>query len=243
MSRAHRRQGPVNAVLAIGALLPLLASAHPDWTGVWVPGVDAQHPSTPIAGTMLKPSQLPQLTPEYQAIFEANRKSLLTGSLATDKTLHCEPPGVPLNMSIPYGGEILMTPGRVTIITEWAGDTRRIFTDGRAHPTDLDPTYQGHSIGHWDGNDLLVDTVAISPKASLNTDGTQQSDAMHMLERFHEFKPGWLEIAYHIEDPKAFVKPYEFKLVWKRSPLKGDYVHEYVCENNRDQAREAPPPL
>ena len=63
---------------------------------------------------------------------------------------------------------------------------------------------------------------------------------MHVVERFHEYKPGWLEISYHIEDPKAFLKPYEFKIIWKRSPYKGDYIHEYQCDNNVDAARISP---
>jgi hypothetical protein len=214
------------------------AAAQPDWTGLWKIAHDPDHRSTPIAGTMLKAADLPVLTAAYQAIFEANRKSLLSGSLETNKTAKCQPPGMPLAMSIPYGGEILMTPGRVTIITEWAGDTRRIFTDGRAHPANLELTYEGHSIGHWEGRELVVDTIAISPKASLNTDGTQQSDKMHITERFREYKPGYLEISYHVEDSEAFQSPYEFKLVWMRNPEKSDYVHEYYCDNNdRDAAR------
>ncbi len=213
------------------------AYAIPDWTGVYVPAHDPSNPSVMLSSPNLKPSQLPVLTPEYEKIYEANHASLLSGSLDHDKTATCGYPGVPLNMSIAYGGEILMTPGRVTIITEWAGDVRRIFTDGRGHPDDLYPSYQGHSIGHWEGDDLVVDTIGISPKAALNTLGTQQSDQMHMTERFHEYKPGYLEIAYHIEDPKAFAKPYDFKITWKRSPYPGDYIHEYQCDNNVDAGR------
>lgn len=221
------------AILA-ASLISAPALALPDWTGVYVAARDPANPGIFLSSPNLKESQMPVLTPEYQKIYEVNHASLLSGSLEHDKTAACGYPGLPLNMSIAYGGEILMTPGRVTIITEWAGDVRRIFTDGRGHPDDLYPSMQGHSIGHWNGDDLIVDTIGISPKAALNTLGSQQSDQMHITERFHEYKPGFLEIDYHIEDPKAFAKPYDFKITWKRSPYKDDYIHEYQCDNNND---------
>jgi hypothetical protein len=230
------------AALALAVLAASSARAEPNWTGVYIKGRDPSRPSVSLDAPNLKDSQLPVLTPPYRAIYEANRASLMSGSLAKDKTATCGHPGVPLNMSIAYGGEILMTPGQVTIITEWAGDVRRIFTDGRGHPDDFLPSNQGHSIGHWEGDDLVVDTVGISPKASLNTLGTQQSERMHVTERFHEYKPGFLDIFYHIEDPEAFAQPYEFHILWQRSPYKGDYIHEYECDNNRDAPRIAAKP-
>lgn len=230
------------AAVLLASLVAAPAFAMPNWTGVYIKSFDPDHPGISLDAPNLKDSQLPVLKPEYQAIYEANRASLMSGSLAKDKTATCGHPGLPLNMSIAYGAEILMTPGQVTIITEWSGDVRRIFTDGRGHPDDFLPTYQGHSIGHWEGDDLVVDTVGISPKASLNTLGTQQSEQMHVTERFHEYKPGFLDISYHIEDPKAFAKPYEFNIIWQRSPYKGDYIHEYECDNNLDATRIPGPP-
>ena len=225
----------IAAVALLGVSAP--AFAIPEWSGVYHPARDKDNPGISLSSPGLKDKDMPVLTPEYQKIADANRASLMSGSLTHDKTASCGHPGLPLNMSIAYGGEILMSPGRVTIITEWAGDVRRIFTDGRGHPDDFLPSTQGHSIGHWEGNDLVVDTVGISPQASLNTLGTQQSEDMHVMERFHEYKPGYLEISYRIEDPKAFAKPYEFKITWKRSAVKDDYIREYLCDNNRDAER------
>jgi hypothetical protein len=247
MSRARTPPGfSAEKTAAAGAVALTLAlaspaAALPDWTGLWTSVRDPDNPATTLVAFDPKPADLPVLTPKYKAIEAANRARLAEGVTTGDKTAHCEPPGMPLMMSIAYGGEILMTPGRVTIISEWAGDTRRIFTDGRPHPDDFEPSYEGHSIGHWEGDDLIVDTVGISPKASLNQIGTQQSDKMHIVERFHEYKPGFLEIAYRIEDPEAFQKPYTFKLTWTRNTDPLDYVREYHCDNNRDAARESPP--
>jgi hypothetical protein len=223
------------SLLTIALMLSAaLARAQPNWTGLWVAANDPTHPATPLAAPTLTPEQLPVLRPKYRAIYERNRALVFSGSQEGIKTATCEPPGVPEDMSIPYGGEILITPGRVTIIPQWAGEVRRIYTDGRSHPPDPDPTHVGDSIGHWEGNDLMVDTIAISPAASLNSIGTQQSDKMHMVERFHEYKPGYLEIRYHITDPEAFVKPYDFTLVWMRDPNKDDFIEEFECTNNRD---------
>src|ERR1700733_7791274 len=208
------------------------ASAHPDWTGLWLSSKDPSRPAAHLGGT--QPGDLPQLTPKYQALFDKASALFVTGSLAMDKTVHCEPPGMPLMMSFTNGGEVLMTPGRVTIISEWAGDVRRIFVDGRPHPDDLDASFEGHSIGHWEGNDLIIDTVAISTKASLNAAGAQQSDKMHIVERMHEYAPGKMEILFHIEDPEAFAQPWDFRITWKRNPNPLDYVHEYYCDNNRN---------
>lgn len=232
-----RRAASLIAMLACTATT--VGAATPNWSGLWQGGSDdpQRRNDTLLAGSP-RPDQLPQLTPAYQAIYEENQRAMRSGDLTSNKTARCEPPGVPLNMAIPYGGEILMTEGRVTIITEWAGDVRRIFTDGRGHPADLDPSFQGHSVGRWEGRDLLVDTVAISTRASLNTAGAQQSESLHMTERFHEYKPGFLEISYRLEDSQAFVKPWEFKVYWRRNPDRQDYVHEFHCDNNRDAERQ-----
>jgi hypothetical protein len=210
------------------------ALASPDWNGMWIASNDPARPAASLSSGSLGPGDAPSLTPKYKAIADKAQALFKAGSLKMDKTVHCEPPGMPLMMSFANGGEVLMTPGRVTIISEWAGDVRRIFVDGRPHPDDLDPSFEGHSIGHWEGNDLIIDTVAISTKASLNATGAQQSDKMHIVERMHEYAPGKMEILFHIEDSEAFAQPWNFRITWKRNPNSLDYVHEYSCDNNRN---------
>jgi hypothetical protein len=139
-------------------------------------------------------------------------------------------------MFIPYSGEIEMRRDQVTIITEWAGDTRRIYTDGRGHPdaANLDHSYQGHSIGKWAGDTLVVDTVGITADTRLNGRGMPHSDQLHMTEWFHEYKPGFLEIRYRLEDPSALIRPYEYKLTWQRSLIKHHEISEFICTNNKE---------
>jgi len=208
------------------------ALAHPEWTGMWMPYRPARASGVPRPRPV---PDLPSLTPPYQKIYDKAQALFAKGDLSMDKTANCELPGMPSMMSFDNGGEVLMTPGRLTIISEWAGDVRRIFTDGRKHPDDLYPSYEGHSIGHWEGNDLVVDTVGISPRASLNLVGSQQSDKMHITERFHEPAPGRLNISFHIEDSEAFTKPWDYTVMWQRDKDPLDYVHEYHCDNNRNK--------
>jgi hypothetical protein len=224
-------------ITALGCLCLGAASsalAVPDWNGMWIASMDPARPASSLSSGSMRPEDSPSLTPKYKAIAAKAQALFKAGSLKMDKTVHCELPGMPLMMTFANGGEVLMTPGRITMISEWAGDVRRIFLDGRPHPADLDPTFEGHSIGHWEGNDLIIDTVAISTKASLNATGAQQSDKMHITERMHEYAPGKMEILFHIEDPEAFTQPWNFRITWKRDPDPLDYVHEYTCDNNRN---------
>jgi hypothetical protein len=227
-----------NSLASLAALAVVLQSvldaaaasaAAPNWNGIWDRIRDLSREESP-----------PQLTAEYAARYKIIAASLAAGSLEYNASALCLPPGMPYNMQIPYGGEILMTPRQVTIITEWAGDTRRIYTDGRKHPADADLSYQGHSIGRWEGRSLVVDTVGMTPRTFLNRDGTPHSEAMHITERFSELAPGRLQIAVQIVDPRALFQPYRYTIVWERVTNKQREMGEFVCENNRDADRARP---
>jgi hypothetical protein len=230
--------------LVVATLLACTASSFevlPDWSGYWIRAVDPDNPDIAAVMSAGSQSQLaakdtPPLTPEYAAKWKLIRASIDSGSLEYNLTAQCFPPGVPRNMFIPYSGEIEMRRDQVTIITEWAGDTRRIYMDGRGHPEplDLDPTYQGHSIGRWAGGTLVVDTVGITADTRLNGRGVPHSDRLHMTEWFREYKPGFLEIRYRLEDPTALTKPYEYKLTWQRSPITHHEISEFICTNNKE---------
>ena len=86
-------------------------------------------------------------------------------------------------MTLPLGYEFLFTPGRVTLLTEEGPMIRRIFTDGRTHSADPEPTYAGESIGHWEGQILVVDTIAINPKAEF-PNRLKTSGKTRVIERF-----------------------------------------------------------
>src|ERR1700691_1300742 len=94
---------------------------------------------------------LPKLTPEYAARLEKYRDAQKEGQNQQTDTANCDPPGMPQIMTQPYPVEFLFSPGKVTVAIEAYSQMRRIFVDGRKHQEDPDPTYQGDSIGHWEG--------------------------------------------------------------------------------------------
>ncbi len=103
---------------------------------------------------------------------------------------HCFPTGMPSWMLITHNAfEVLFTPGRVTILGEGDGNRmRRIYTDGRPHPPDPDPSFHGHSVGHWEGGTLVIDTIAVLPQAYLAVNeavGVPNNGDMHIVERMH----------------------------------------------------------
>ena len=144
----------------------------------------------------------------------------------------CQPLGIILAPALlPW--KTVQTPTLLVIIAE--GDlTRQVFLDGRGHPKDLNPAWLGHSIGHWDGDTLVVDTTGFNDKAWFDGAGVPHTQKMHITERFHRVDLGHLEIEFSIEDPDTFVKPWVIKRAAELAP--NDEIQEYVCtENERDR--------
>jgi len=201
--------------------------AHlPDWSGVWE--LDWR------AGAGRGAMGMPKLTPEYQAKLDKYRADQKEGKNQQNQTANCDPPGMPQIMTQPYPVEFLFTPGKVTVAIEAYSQMRRIFVDGRPHQEDPDPTYQGDSIGHWEGDTLVVDSVGFIPE-SLIMPGIGHSDQMSIEERIRRVSPDTLEIKRTIKDPKVLTEPWTVTLTYKRH---ADWdIKEYICaQNNRDSA-------
>lgn len=188
------------------------AGAQPDLSGVWLPDVADQRrkernelpPWTPAAKT-----QIDFLFAEERA----GRPKLLLD--------HCLPHGMPSWMLITHNAmEILVTPGRVTMLGEGDGNRlRRIYTDGRAHPEDPDLTIHGHSTGRWDGDTLVVDTVGIIPQAyiALNEGvGIPNNGGMHIVERIELADADTLVVELTIAAPKVLAEPWTTTRRWVR---------------------------
>ena len=134
----------------------------------------------------------------------------------------------------PYPVEFLFTPGKVTVAIEAYSQMRRIFVDGREHQEDPDPTYQGDSIGHWEGDTLVVDSIGFIPNSYI-APGVHHSDEMRIEEHIRRVAPDTMEIRQTIIDPKALLEPWTVTRVYKRHT---DWdIKEYICnQNNRDSA-------
>jgi hypothetical protein len=147
----------------------------------------------------------------------------------------CLPGGMPGIMAVPLGFEFLMTPGRVTILVEEGPTIRRVFTDGRGHPADPDPTFNGDSIGHWEGDTLVVDTVGIKPKAQFLM-GVKTTGKTHVAERIRLVDRDHMLVDTVVEDPIALTGPWHYQLTYVRS--KTAFLESYYCDDDRDSNGE-----
>ena len=150
---------------------------------------------------------------------------------SNDPTVNCFPPGVPkiyLMRGAPL--EILQEPGRVMMYFEYDHFVREIFTDGRQHTPDLNPTWMGEAIGKWDGDTLVVDTIGFNDKTWLDYSGHPHSDALHVVERIRRVDHSTLINDITIEDAKAYTKPWVSHMVFDLHP---DWkIEETICEDD-----------
>jgi hypothetical protein len=236
--------GRAGAVLA-GAVLSgsLAASALaatagapaklPDWSGIWMRDGNTNYDPSVKVGDR----QRPPLTPEYEKIYQAKLDAAAAGKPIGDPTAACFPSGMPRVIRNPYPFEWVVTPKVVYSLHEQnIAGTRRIFTDGRGHPKDddLQVTYNGHSIGHWEGDTLVVDTIGINANSVFDSTGIPHSDKIHVKERIRKVGDK-MEDQVTVEDPLAFAKPWTITRTYTNHAKEGWEIKEYLCqENNRN---------
>jgi hypothetical protein len=210
---------------------PAPASPH-DLSGVWTMHMPASARSY-IGDTYTKeePAMTPWGEAQYQATKPSNGPRTHTLDQTDDPVLRsCLPPGVPRIYLQPFPMQIVQTPNEVVMLFEYDHTVRHIYTDMAKHPDDLTPTYMGHSIGHWDGDTFVVDTVGFSDSTWLDRTGHRHSDQLHVVEGFHRTDATTLQIDVKIEDPKALVKPWTSQLIFQ---LKPDWkIMEQNCADN-----------
>ena len=208
----------------------------PDWGGVWLVQFGPPTPGAPPPVMM----STPPLKGAYKARYDAWREEAKKNNGEVKSTTsHCTPPGMPMIMGLPqYPYEFLFTPGRVTINQEAWMQTRHIWTDGRPHPSDPNPGFMGDSIGHWEGDTLVADTVAIKGDVQLAM-GADHSDKLHVIERIHLKKgdPDTLVDEMTVEDPDALEHPYNAIATYHRDRY-GQLLEFECAENDRNPVDE-----
>lgn len=142
---------------------------------------------------------------------------------------NCLPLGMPSVILRPYPFEFVFAPGRITMLLELDGQIRRIYTDGRKHPDDPDPTYAGHSIGHWEKDTLVVDTVGFLPEVQVSP-GIPANGSMHIVERMHLTQPDALTIDTTVEAPEVLSQPWSYSVTYQRH--RDWEIEEYFCVQN-----------
>jgi hypothetical protein len=171
-----------------------------------------------------------QLTPKAEALRAAYRAP------EDGETANCLPPGMPGIMTQPYPMEFLLTPGKVTIIIEAYTQVRHIYTDGRPLPADPNPEFHGTSIGRWENDTLVVDTIGFSPLTRI-TGGVPPSDKMRIVERFRLTAPDTMSIETTITDPENLAAPYTTTSTLRRH--RDWTITEYICEENNRNSVDA----
>ncbi len=147
-----------------------------------------------------------------------------------DRVYQCFPPGMPYIYLQVFPLQIVQTPKEVIVLFEYDHSVQHIYTDGRKHPEDLTPTYMGHSIGHWEGDTLVVDTVGLNGTLWLDRLGHPESDQMHITQRFKRADDKTLQIDFTFDDPKAYPKPWDAQLRFRLHP---DWdIMEHICMDN-----------
>ena len=169
--------------------------------------------------------------PQLTAAAEARRKELQAqaGNVQDSQAANCLPPGMPGIMGQPYPMEFLMTPGKVTIVIEAYQQVRHIYTDGRPLPEDPDLKFHGTSIGRWDGDTLVVETVGFSPLTEI-TRFVPFSTKARIVERFRLTDPDTMSIETTVTDPEMLAAPMVSTRSLRRH--RNWTTAEYICEEN-----------
>jgi hypothetical protein len=197
----------------------------PDWTGIWTPDIADQN-------RQRRENRIPW-TPDA-----ARRIAEMTAAEAAGKPAgifnNCLPEGMPSWMLISHNAlEFLFTPGRVTMLGESDSNRlRRVYTDGRRHPDDPDLTFHGHSIGHWEGDTLVIDTVGILPEvyiAVAEGAGVPNGGDMHIVERMHLAGADTLHDELEITAPRVLTATWKTTRIYYRKRDRKFDIVEGVC--------------
>jgi hypothetical protein len=196
----------------------------PDFRGIWQPNMGR------VGGDQ------PMLIGKYKKRYEEERAKVAANPQyeIPEKSSNCEPPGMPTMMTMPYSLEFVFAPGKIVVNQEAEMMVRRIFTDGRALPKadEIDPNYFGYSVGRWEGDTLVVDTVGTRAGQRLGEQGITNSDKLRINERIYLDKDNknLLHIDFTFTDPEVLAQPWHRTHTFRRD--RTWEILEYVCDEN-----------
>jgi hypothetical protein len=210
------------------------AAQHPDISGFWELVSDSKHvPPAP-------------LTPLGAQLTDKERPKVDEGVITTFASRWCQPLGTPFIMGDAAPLDILQTPREIAIIAEVQSSARHIYTDGRGHPDmdTFDPTTNGHSIGHWEGQTLVVETVGFNDRGNLLLPGGGvRTESAKLVEHYELLAEGKeLKVTFTWEDAQIFTQPHTYYFMYYKSAA-DQYAREYFCDAsdaNRTKTAEEP---
>jgi hypothetical protein len=210
---------------ATNGATPRMVDGKPDLSGVW------QHP---FVQDMTKDLPDQKGEPNIAQLFTPWGKANAVEEF--DYTAFCLPLGYTRSINSPMPIEIEQRPGRIVMLYEMNNTFHMIYTDGRAHPKDLEPTWFGHSVGKWDGDTLVIDTVGFNDQTRIDTEGHPHTDKLHVVERLTRTDLGHLSYEMTIDDSGAYTKSWKNVRTFHLRP---DWeLLEYNCNENNKEVME-----
>ena len=193
--------------------VPRTPEGKPDLSGLW------------LVNEELYPDERPAL-PWAAAL----AKERIANEVKDHPHGRCLPAGPPIPGSAPpFLTKFVQTPTLLVILFEDVPGFRQVFLDGRSHPADPNPSWVGHSIGKWEGNALIIDTVGFNDRGWM--DIYPRTEKLHIIERYSRPDVGHLDVEVTVEDQGVFQKPWKMIMKWDLAPQED--LLEYVCENNK----------
>ena len=212
----------------LSAPAPRTADGKPDLSGIWQAGMAGPAGQYGYDYNVAQNLPADSLTPWAQSV----RQQRVQDFRKDSPLAHCLPVSVPF-LNFRGLSRIVQTPGLAVILYESPNSPHRtIFLDGRKLPTDPNPTWLGYSVGHWEGDTLVVNTVGFNDKGWLDVGGNPQTESLRLTERFRRPDFGHLQLEVTFEDPKTFTKPFTLSMV--KTYTADTEIFEDVCENERD---------
>jgi hypothetical protein len=204
----------------LAAPAPKTPDGKPDLSGVWMVGMGY----TGDIARDLKPGDL-SFQPWAAALYKHRRET----NSKDDPQGRCVLSGVPREDVVPYPFKILNSNREIVILYEALHSYRQIFMDGRALPKDPNPSWMGYSIGHWDGDTLVVESKGFVENSWIDNNGHPGTESMRLTERFHRRDFGHIDLQITVDDPKAYTKAWTVNL---QLTLADTELIEYVCDEN-----------
>ena len=218
----------------LSAPAPKLPDGTPDLSGVWEP---AETKWLRNLAADLKPEEVP-FQPWAKAVYDERAAGL---HWKEEPDANCLPQGTPKILVAPAPWKVVQTPNFIVFVHEAFNLWRQVFLDGRERLPldDLTQTWFGYSLGKWEGNTLVVDTIGFNGKVWLDQLGKPSTDALHVIERFHRKDFGHMDIQITIDDPKAYTKPWTVTVGARLAP--NTELLEFIClENEKDVHNNQP---
>jgi len=228
---------------SLTAHAPRARDGKPDLSGVWEAlepplnkavlwkGEDFDDPSLDLLNFMPDGARMP-IRPEGEAIYRQRAETNAVGRPSG----RCLPHGIPDAMLIGAQFKIVQEPGLTLILLEEFNHYRQVFADGRGHPAEMTPAWFGYSVGKWEHDTFVVDTVGFNDRTWLDDHGHPHSEALHTIERFRRRDFGHMEMQLIIDDPKYYTAPFTAMVQFHLLP-DTDLI-ENVCDNERDSRHE-----